>query len=312
VILCVTANAAVDRTLVVPEVRLNEIHRPETVLALPGGKGCNVARALRRLGEAALVTGWVGGFNGKFIEAELQRESIETAFVQTGVESRICTAVVDRSNRTPTEFNERGESIPPEKLDELIEQVRTLLPGSAAVALSGSLPAGVPSDFYSRLIMLAHEAGVPALLDASGDALKQGVTAKPMLIKPNRAEFTDLVGRECGDIAEYAAAATQIARQYETRVILSLGADGALAADGRSVVHALSQPVDVISAVGSGDCLLGGLAAGLTRGLSLVEALRSGVAAGTANTLRLGAGLFEVSDYVRLHAGVTVAPIWQS
>lgn len=305
-ILCVTANAAVDKTTVISPFRLNSIHRPQVMLALAGGKGCNVARALKTLGERALVTGWVGGFAGQLIERELQDEGIESAFVHTEAESRTCLSILDPEAGTTTEIYERGEPVSSEKLNALIERFEQLVPRCSAVALSGSLPAGVPSDFYARLIRIAHAANIPAYLDASGEALRQGLEAKPDAIKPNKQEFADLVGGSLAGFKEYAAAAVEAAARYETMVVLSLGADGALAAVGSQVLHARPPQVTITSAVGSGDSLLAGFLYAAASGADLREQLRCAVAAGTANALRIGAGVFAREDFERIYADVNV------
>ncbi len=301
-ILCLTLNAAIDKTAIVSPFRLNEIHRPQQLLALPGGKGCNVARALKTLGETPTVSGYVGGFAGQFIESGLRREGIQTSFVHTEGESRTCLSIYDPEARTLTELYERGESIPPDKLDELREHFRALVTGCDFVALCGSLPAGVPTDFYAQLIEIAGAAGVRAVLDTSGDALKAGVQAHPFLIKPNHREFLDLLGKADANLDQ---AASELARQYVTNVVLSLGADGALLAtpDGRCF-HARPPQAEVVTAVGSGDCLLAGLLYGQTHGLPLDQSLRYGVAAGTANTLQLGAGIFAIEDFERILAQI--------
>jgi tagatose 6-phosphate kinase len=306
VILCLNLNAAIDKTAVVSPFHLNTIHRSEQIVALPGGKGCNVARALKRLGEEATVSGWVGGFAGQFIESGLQAEGIATNFVHTEAESRTCLSILDPEADTLTELYEKGAPIPVDKLDELIALFQSIIGGFQLVALSGSLPAGVPPDFYARLTQIAHAANISVLLDTSGEALQLGLQAKPLLIKPNRTEFTQLLGRELKDTGDYAAAARDIAAQYDMIVVLSLGADGAIAAQGQSVVQAQPPPLTIVSAVGSGDCLLAGVAYGLTHSFTLGESLQYGVAAGTANALRLGAGIFTLEDFNRIHKLVTI------
>ncbi len=178
-ILCVNPNAAIDKTVVVNSFRLNEIQRPEQVLAFPGGKGCNVARALKTLGERPVVAGWVGGFAGQFIEMGLLNEGIDTAFVHTDFESRTCMSILDPVNDTLTELYEKGDPVPSEKVAEFAAWFRSHVAEYDAVTFSGSLPPGVPLGFYRDMIEIAHAANVPVLLDSSGEALRQGVTAKP-------------------------------------------------------------------------------------------------------------------------------------
>jgi tagatose 6-phosphate kinase len=308
-ILCVNLNAAVDKTIVVNAFQMGQIHRPEAVKALPGGKGCNVARALKQLGEIPVVTGWVGGTAGEFIEEGLNQEGIQTDFIYTDFESRTCTSILDSSSQVMTEFYEMGNPVPAEKLTEFLARFKEIVGRFSAVTLSGSLPPGVPFDFYGRLIQYANAAGIPAFLDSSRDALLYGAPARPFLIKPNETEVAVLAQREPKTTADIAAASAAIANRYKTIVVLSLGKEGAIAAQGQEVIHVKNPPVDAASAVGSGDCMLAGLAYGFTRGFPLAEAVRYGVAAGTANTLIVGAGQFKMRDFNNIFADTRLHPL---
>lgn len=296
-ILCVNPNAAIDKTVVVNSFRLNTIQRPERVMALPGGKGCNVARGLKRLGEEPVVTGWVGGYAGHFIEDGLRAEGLAAEFVWTAFESRTCLSILDPIDHTLTELYEKGEAIPIEKTAEFKAYFAANVARFSAVTLSGSLPPGVPLDFYRQLIEVAHAANVPVLLDSSGEALRQGVAARPDLIKPNETEVAELSGRVLKTRSDFVAAARDLSARYQTRVVISIGAEGAIAADRDRVWRVWPPPVTITSAVGSGDCLLAGLAFGLTHGFAFETAVQYGVAAGTANTLMAGAGVFALDDF---------------
>jgi tagatose 6-phosphate kinase len=308
-ILCVNANAAIDKTLIIKNYRLDAIHRPERVVSLPGGKGCNVARALKCLGGTPVVTGWVGGFAGQWIEMGLRREGIETRFVQTPFESRECISVLDPENHTLTEIYERGDAVPDAQVEEFRELVHAMIHAFAALTLSGSLPPGVPRDFYADLIGMAHAARVPVLLDSSGEFLRYGIVRKPTLVKPNRAEVQELLGRELNTRAEFADAARELAARYDTRAVISLGAEGAVAAEAKNVWHARAPQLDVQSAVGSGDAMLGGMAYALTLQLPFAEMVRYGVAAGAANALTLGAGVFARADFETALRAVEVTAV---
>jgi len=308
-ILCVNPNAAIDKTVVVSPFRLGQIHRPIEVKALPGGKGCNVARALKRLGDEPVVTGWVGGYAGQFIEDGLHREGIATDFVHTDFESRTCLSILAPTSHTITEIYENGEPVPPDQIDALREHFRAIIGRYAAVTFSGSLPTGAPPGFYRDLIAIAKEAGVLTLLDSSRDPLRQGAEAGPDLIKPNRDEVAALIGSAPQTFEQVTAAARTLARQYDTRAVISMGAEGAVASDGKMTLYARSPRVDAQSAVGSGDCMLAGLAWGLTRGLPLEESLRLGVAAGTANTLHIGAGQFTLESFEQVRSQVDIVVV---
>lgn len=306
-ILCINANAAIDKTVVVRHFRLDEIHRPESVLALPGGKGANAAKGLKRLGESPVVSGWVGGHNGRFIEDGLRAEGIDTAFVHLDAESRTCLSILDPESGVITEIYERGDPIPVEKIAEFKELFGSLVGSCAAVTLSGSLPPGVPDDFYAQLIVISSAASVPVFLDSSGEALKKGVElARPFLVKPNAREFAVLAGREALGINDLGEAALEVSSRRGTIVAVSMGAEGILVAADGELFQARPPKLDVKSAVGSGDCLLAGITYGITHGFSLREAGRYGVAAGTANALTVGAGVFNMDDFRQVLAQVEI------
>jgi len=306
-ILCLNLNAAIDKTIVVSSFEINKIHRPESVVALAGGKGCNVARALKTLGEKPVVSGWVGGFAGQYIESELQREEIQTDFIHTDFESRTCTSILDRENQTMTEIYELGESIPLGKIEELRNHVLKILGSYEAITLSGSLPLGVPSNFYAELIEIAKKQNVLTFLDTSGEALSKGVEAGPFFVKPNETEAKSILGFKSNDTLDFDQAAAEISKRYSTNVLLSMGAKGAMVAKAGETLMAQCPSVDAKSAVGSGDSMLAGLVHGFLQGLTFEESISCGVAAGTANTLMIGAGQFSAEDYERLRAQVRIS-----
>ncbi len=307
-ILCVNPNAAIDKTVVVDNFQLGRIHRPREVLALPGGKGCNVARVLKVLGAQPMVTGWVGGHAGNYIEAGLQGEGIRTEFVHTALESRTCLSILDPVQGRISEIYENGVPIAPEEWDAFLALYRRLLADCEMVTLSGSLPSQVPKDTYARLIGLANQAGVPALLDSSGEALRLGVEGKPFLVKPNQDELSGLLGQDLPTVQAVARAARSLAARYQTRVVVSLGAQGALGVHAGTLCawHAYPPALEIVSAVGSGDALLAGLAHALSRHAAFEAALRLGVAAGSANALVLGAGRVRLADIESIAEQVTL------
>jgi tagatose 6-phosphate kinase len=305
-ILCVNPNAAIDKTIVVDNFSLDKIHRPQRVVSTAGGKGCNVARVLKTLGEMPIVTGWVGGHAGRYIEAALRTEGIRPAFARSDCESRTCLSIYDSLNHTLTEIYESGEPVSGAALRTFFRRYRALLEACSLVTLSGSLPVGVPASLYADLIHLAHRAGVPVLLDSSGEPLRLGMSAGPRLIKPNRFELCALLGQDLISFDQIVAAAHDLSRRHATTVVVSLGAEGAVAVSAGAIWQARPPAVQAQSAVGSGDAMLAGLAIGLTRGQPLEEALRLGVAAGAANTLTIGAGRLKRENVDEILPGVTI------
>jgi tagatose 6-phosphate kinase len=306
-ILCTNPNAAIDKTVIVSPFQLGKIHRPEAVKALPGGKGCNVARALKTLGDSPVVTGWVGGSAGQFIEKGLHAEGIRTSFVWTDFESRTCLSILDDTNQLVTEIYEKGDPIPPQQVDAMRDHFRAIIGQYKAVTFSGSLPPGVPIDFYADLIRIAHDANVLTFLDSSNrTALEHGLEAKPFLIKPNEDEVTALMGRSLTSTSDYAQAAVSLSQRYGSIVVISLGAQGAIVARDTEILHVQNPPVDAKSAVGSGDCMLAGLACGFTHDFPFEDALKYGMAAGAANTLMVGAGTFTLEAFERIRTEITL------
>ncbi|MBK9750042.1 MAG: 1-phosphofructokinase family hexose kinase [Chloroflexi bacterium] len=308
-ILCVNLNAAIDKTIVVDHFELGQIHRPKSVLSLAGGKGCNVARVLNTLGQPAAVTGWVGGYAGQFILAQLRQEGVRDAFVTTAVESRTCTSVVDASTNVITEIYESGVPVQPEEVEMLLATVEGWLSKAQLLVLSGSLPPGAPRNIYAQLIDLARTAGVPTLLDASKDALQLGLLAQPTYVKPNQTELAEILQTPLDTVEQQRTAAQEVARRHQTTVILSLGKHGALLTDGELMWQAIPPRVHAISAVGSGDSLVAGFSSAVVSGSRLPDALRLGVACGTANTLMIGAGRLQRGDVDAIRPGVTVTQL---
>jgi tagatose 6-phosphate kinase len=307
-ILCINANAAVDKTLVIDHYRLNAIHRPSFELALPGGKGCNVARVAKALGQQPVVSGWVGGYAGQFIENGLQAEGILTAFVHAAAESRDCISVLDPSNGTLTEIYEHGRPVQPEELEAFYGVYQEWLPRVALVTLSGSLPPGVPGRFYAELIARARAAGVTTILDTSGEALRLGLEeGRPDLLKCNRAELSGLLGEPLERLDDLRRAVRDLAARLKLRVVITLGGAGAIATDGQQTWLAQAPRIEAVSAVGSGDAFLAGLACAMLAGGTLEEAMRLAVAAGSANALQIGAGRLRSADVDHLLEQVVVA-----
>jgi 1-phosphofructokinase family hexose kinase len=297
-ILTVTLNAAVDKTYTVPEFVLGQVHRLTEMRITAGGKGINVARVYRALGGSAIAAGFLGGAHGELILRHLRKEGIDAEFVPVAGESRACMAIVDYSSGAITELNESGPAVTKEDCDRLLGRLRELLPGRAAVILSGSIPPGTPTTIYRDIILLAQEGfGVPAVLDTSGAALTYGVQAQPFLVKPNQFELAAL-GIACED---WRQAPETLRQRYGVRMALvTAGAQGAVLGTEKGIWQAVAPPVHCFSTVGSGDSLTAGFLWSYLRGSPGPEALRLGVAAGAANVMTYSAGFLESQQVFHL------------
>ena len=292
-IVTVTLNAAIDRTLTVPNFQLNQRHRASAGLTLAGGKGINVARALKSLGVPVVATGLAGGRTGTRVVEELTAEAILNDFVRIEDESRTSTAVVDPTGNSYTEINEWGPEVQAEELDMLRDKLRYLSIGADYVVLAGSLPRHVDADFYGDLIRELSKRQVPTVLDAEGEPLRLGLEAEPFLVSPNQREAEALVGQEFYEHQDFSFALEHIA-ELGARNVLITNETGCFARlrEGRKTrrYRVLAPQVEPVSAVGSGDVLLAGYVAAQLDGRPTEDALRSAVAAGAASTLELGAG----------------------
>ncbi|MEE9179741.1 MAG: 1-phosphofructokinase family hexose kinase [Vicinamibacteria bacterium] len=288
-ILVVCPNLAVDYTMRVDKLRLGHVHRSHTYERQAGGKGVNTARALRALGQEPLICGFIGGESGRFIERGLAEEKLRRELVPIESESRTCVIVLSEDGEA-TVVNESGPTVT--ESDALMSLVATLIPGSDAVAMMGSLPPGMPSDSYAQIAKRCRDAEVPCLVDASGPTLESALKERPTYAKPNRAEAEELLG---GSLSDEIAAAREIRHLGAEVVVLTLGDEGAvLSASG---LEGRLQPPTLapVNPTGAGDALAAGLLAGHLRGGSLREIATVGMAAATAS-VRHGYGRIRPSE----------------
>ena len=308
-IVTVTLNAAIDRTLTVPNFQLGQRHRASQGLTLAGGKGINVARALKRLDVTVVATGLAGGRTGTRIVEELTSEAILNDFVRIADESRTSTAVVDPTAATYTEINEWGPHVEPDELAMLLEKISYLARGADMVVFSGTLPRGVADSFYAEAIRDLNRRQVRAVLDSEGTPLRLGVEAEPFLVTPNQREAEGLVGQEFRDDEDYLMAVERIAELGARNVLITAETRSfALFREERKRVRlrAIAPQVEPVSGVGAGDVLLGAFLAARMADRPLDESLCAAVAAGAASTLEVGAGRFEPREAMRLQKAVDV------
>jgi 1-phosphofructokinase family hexose kinase len=302
-IVTVTLNAALDRILTVPNFQLGHRHRASEGLALPGGKGINIARALKRLDVPVVATGLAGGGTGTRILEELRAEGILHDFVLIGDESQTSTTVVDPSGSSYTEIYERGPEVEPGELELFLEKLRYLAGAADWVVFAGSLPRGVDDAFYAEAIRDVNRRGVRTAFDAEGEPLRLGVEAEPFLVSPNEREAEALVGQEFHEEADFAQALDDVADLGARNVLIAQGSGCfALFREDRERrrFRVVAPKLDVVSPVGSADVLLAGFIAADAAGRPLEEALRSATAAAAASTLAVGAGRFEPREAGRL------------
>ncbi|MGW4228287.1 1-phosphofructokinase family hexose kinase [Streptomyces sp. NPDC004980] len=307
-ILTVTLNTALDLTYTVPALVPHTSHRISEMSERPGGKGVNVARVLSALGHDTVVTGFAGGATGTVLRdllGTLPRHATDApltdALVTVAGNTRRTTAVVDRTSGDTTQLNEPGPHIGSDEWAAFLRTYGELLPAADAVALCGSLPPGIHVGAYAELIRLARAAGVPALLDTSGEPLRRGIAARPDLVKPNADELAQLTGAR-----EPLRATHDARRRGAHNVVASLGADGLLAVTPDGTWRAAPPAPVRGNPTGAGDSAVAGLLSGLAEELDWPARLARAVALSTATVMAPAAGEFDRAAYADLLPRITV------
>ncbi len=302
-IITVTLNAALDKTLEVPNFRVGRRHRSVEQTTMPGGKGVNIARALKRLGQPVIATGLVGGATGNRIVDALSDEAILNGFVRIREESRTNTAVLDPTTGVHTEINERGPAVSAHDLELFRDKLLYLAKGASMCVFAGSLPRGVPPDVYAGLIRELRKLGVITIVDTEGEPLRMAARAEPEIVSPNELEAEELVGHEFNDSSDRAEAVVEMTRLGPSESIMTVS-DGCYAyvMDGgvQSLYRVRIEEQEARSTIGSGDAFLAGYIAARYLERSPIECLRYGVACGAESVQHFGAGLIDPGAVDRL------------
>ena len=308
-ILTVTLNAAIDRTVAVPNFRLGQRHRAVEARTVAGGKGVNVARALKLLGRPVIATGLAGGATGSRILERLAEEAILNDFTRIEGESRTNLAVIDPTSGEQTEINERGPEVSPEEIDRFVEKLLYLAQGTSICVLAGSIPPGIDPGVYGRLVSELRALGVIAVLDTDGDPMRAGLRAEPAVVAPNVGEAEEAVGHEFNDADDFALGLTGLLEMGAGEAIITTGS-GCVAIVGegsdRQRYEARIEQLEPVAAVGSGDAFLAGYVAARYEGRSPRECLAHGVACGAQSTQHFGAGSLDRQEVERLLPRVEV------
>lgn len=283
-ILVINLNASVDKRYKMKDLIKGEVMRAAEVDNTPGGKGIHVANVATILGEDCIATGYLGGKSGEFISEKLQDYGIKQDFVQVAGETRSCLAIITESS-AQTEILEPGPTVTQEEQEAFWAKYQELLSKATVVAASGSMPKGLPGDFYGQLINLARKAGKPFLLDTSGEALIQGIKAQPYFVKPNNDEIKVLVGAELRSDEDIVHVLQKFMEDGIKLPVISLGAQGSMAGYNQHVYKITVPKIQCKNPVGSGDSFVAGIAVGIERGMAIEDVLSLGAACGTANAM---------------------------
>ncbi len=295
-IICITPNPAIDRTLMLPNLVVGDVQRAQDVIVAAGGKGLNVARAIRTLGGESLCMGFAGGHAGRLLADLAQNEGLNSFWTWIDSETRTCTILVS-PNGDATEIDEPG--LPVSKLDwqRLREDVRRPISSGKLVCISGSLPPQSSADELQELLSMLVDLGRHVWVDTSGAALNTSLGYPGICVKVNGNEIGASLGFKVNDVPSAKRALMVLGERRTKAFVITLGAAGALLATPEGRWYARGARVRVVNATGSGDAFLGGLVNALDAGSDWPEALRDAVAAGTANVLSAGGGQFTLQEF---------------
>ena len=306
-ILTVTLNPAIDFTVFGEEFIPHQTNRGQDIAPDPGGKGNNAARIAKRLGSEAMVTGFIGGFTGDYIQSQLRLEGMQTAYYIIDRTTRMTVSFIEKTTGKETKIVPFGPEITDDEAEAFCHHYDHLIRTHrfSIVALCGSLPRGLPADFYGRLIDIAGERDTPAILDSSGEALSAGIEHYPFLIKPNVAEAMELAGVKRDDVFDSMKELCSKAKL----VALTMEAEGAIFFSERKTVKVHCEARDAINPVGAGDAFIGGFAAAFDRFGPDEEKLFSwAVTAGTCTAHSAGL-LWSIDDFEKRWKWITIREI---
>ncbi len=293
-----TCNPALDYAVRTDKLCPGELHRPTGTIAY-GGKGVNLSRALTALGIPNRALGFIAGVTGQILAQGVRNEGIDTDFIRLATgDTRINVKVLaDRE----TELNALGPAIDEAAWRELYRKLEALRPGDM-LCLCGSVPPPDGVKTYAKILDHLRGKGIRTAVDCGGSGLNKVIAFSPDVIKPNRAELEEAVGRPLPDRAACIEAMRECRQRGAKTILLSLGKDGAMLADGEEIYACAAPSGKVVSTIGSGDSMLAGFLAARENGLSAAQALCRGIACGSARAFTPGAFSAEVAD--RLYSGL--------
>lgn len=309
-ILTITLNPSVDIAYQLDTFHLDTVNRVEKVQKTAGGKGLNVTRVLKQIGEDVVATGFIGGEIGSYVKKQLTRNDIKNSFVEIGNETRNCIAVLHDGQQT--EILEQGPTIQEHEALNFIEHLEIILNNVDVVVISGSLPKGLASNYYVKIIELCKKCGVAVVLDCSGKALKNVLESqqKPTVIKPNTEELSQLIGKEVtDDIQELKSVLSGQLFQGIDWIVVSLGAKGAFAKHKDKFYRVKIPKIKVVNPVGSGDSTVAGIAAGLVHALPEAELLKNATVLGMLNAQEERTGYVNLENAESLYSQIEVEEV---
>lgn len=308
-IVTVTLNPSIDKSILIDKLVPYGLNRVSHSRTDPGGKGINVARVLKNFGADVTVLGLIAGSQGKLLADYLKQMEIKTDFLEIDGETRTNLKILDNSVNRITEINETGFYVTPDDLNRFRKKYKIYAEQADVIVLSGSIPPGIPQNFYAECISIAKNGGKKVILDADGAALQEGLKAIPFAVKPNTQEFESLVGQKFSNQVEMIRAVKKLIQTGVETVIISMGPDGAIVSDSSKIYHVNSWDIEVKNATGAGDSMVAALAYSVLKKDSLYDIAKITTAAGTITASMAGTQICELDDVLKSLHCVTVSRI---
>lgn len=309
IIVTLTLNPAIDYILTVDAVSLYKKNILTGKQIFFGGKGINAAFTLGKLGIPATAAGLIGTQNLAELDKKLSAVDIHSAFVPIDGITRSAYKIMETATKRDTEFNQAGTRVLKKDLEKLESALKKLLNTHQWLALCGSIPAGIPEDFYASLIERFKPSGVITCLDTSGEPLKQGVRATPDILRINQSEIGELLIQEITSTPKTISAIKTLRETGIGKVVVSMGAEGTLGFDGENMWQVRVPQVEIRGLTGAGDAMTAGLIGSLSQGKSFSDSLLFSSALATASTLKMEPGDFDHDNLADILKETTIQEI---
>ena len=302
-ILTICPNPSIDCTIELDSLNVGMLNRIDSKVETYSGKALNVAMGVARLGEQSFATGFMFENHGRMFEHVLEKEGVKHQFVYSKGNARVNYKIIDKKSML-TEINDRGETVSEQKQEELIELVKGLSQEVDIAVMSGSLPKGVSSDFYGKVLSVIPER-VKVIVDTEEANMLSAIGSRELFMaKPNLRELESFVGTSIYSLKDMVKVSRKYLDKGVKNVLISLGSEGAVLTDGKESYYCKSASVAVNSTVGAGDCMVAAACVALEKGVPMNELLRCAVAAGTAAVTTSGTNLFYKDKYKEIYAKI--------
>lgn len=307
-ILTLTVNPAIDQNVSADHLVFDDRAYILETSEAPGGRGINASIVIHSFGGKTLAIATAGGKSGEHFRQSLKEKKFQFNLVPIKNEIRTNLTITDKHGLT-VKLNEKGPDLSPEEIERIEDAVKKNLPKAKWLMLCGSLPGGVPDDFYAKLVESAQAANVHTLIDADGEALIQAIEAKPTLVTPNQQEAERVLNRALLTRSHHIEAVERIQAMGAEQVLLSLGSRGAIAMDKDRIYEAVPPSIDAVCPIGAGDAMAAAFTWARWKNKEFWDALRWGVAAGTASAALPGVTFANLDQTKAIYKKVEVRPI---